>query len=70
MAYDHRQHTVAENLEMARTVGDHIGKDLCVDPFMRMANLAIHFVTTGMKCPLCLQEAVDGGEESVGAGKS
>lgn len=70
MTYDHRKHTVAENLDMARTLGDHIGNDLCLDPLMRMENLSVHFVVTGMKCPLCLQEAVDDAERRLGAGKS
>ncbi len=58
MAYDHRQHTVAENLEMARILGDHMGRDRHADPVIRMGDLASHFVVTGLKCPLCLEEAV------------
>ncbi len=58
MAYDHREHTVAENREMARILGDHMGRDRHPDPVIRRGDLAAHFVVTGLKCPLCLDEAV------------
>lgn len=63
MPYDHREHTVEENLEMARTLGDHIGVRDASHPSLVDANLSVHFITTGMKCPLCLEAAVDGAYE-------
>ncbi len=55
-----KKKTHEEYMATARILGDHLKAELSsLDPMMAYANVAIHFLLTGSKCPLCLDRMVE-----------
>lgn len=51
--------THEEYLELAKTLGRHIGCELILDPASRALALTLHFVTDKPRCPMCLEQAIE-----------